>query len=813
MDAYTVTGELEVLASAGMALGDVSGARGVDLSTPAALQATSVTSSAGSIDLFAGSALSLAGGSITAHQDLSITTRGVITAGQLTTLLGDISIATQSSFGTASDAGGDLYIAALGSITTAAYHASDDVTLMSLGDILNDAGSIFAGEALRLLAKGDINASNVTADTIALLHAEGDVDGTFGALTKIDRVLVHGDMTATLTEAGATYIYDEPDQPGVEPLIWSVKGDSYSLDRVRADLTSLDETQLSLTEKISKSRTGITAQQAAVSAGLGKTGSDLGTTLANAVASIGERFDSVVGLVVGGAAAIQAEIARTAADSAVGMSRGVTDSQATLADQMMQIADSDLRSEVTMLQISNGLVSLLDQLVDLREDRFDSLEKGHQLASDSIVQGKAFRDAMFDHAARAAIESIEEVHWEKRLDRIQVAISILGIAPGKIGIAIDLANAVFSAARGNWQDAFDHAVYAIPFYGTVFGLGQLTFGLIDDGIQYLQGVIEANQQGFTHLDIQHAISWVSGPGGGNSFVAGTGVVTGVDEDGNLITTAIEDLEVGDVVLAGNELDPTDPTSYELVTATSHRTVHELTEVTYVDDQGNVEVIKATDNHEFYVENTGWVKAEALQQGALLRLADGRTATVTSTTPLDVPEGVEVYNLTVANGKTYFVDDGYGHLAAAWVHNSFRDVAAKFDLIPNTKRYRVRNALGKGDYKEITEKMLKEFQGDHILPLAAINRALRGVTDQVKINKVWEIAGGSKNLRLLESSLNASKGARTAAQWATTPLGRTVSTRYLKDVAKIQEKIAKEIKDIIGETTELDKFIGQVIKKS
>jgi hypothetical protein len=142
-----------------------------------------------------------------------------------------------------------------------------------------------------------------------------------------------------------------------------------------------------------------------------------------------------------------------------------------------------------------------------------------------------------------------------------------------------------------------------------------------------------------------------------------------------------------VVLAGNELDPSDPNHYTLVTDVSSRTVYEQTEITYVDDAGNIEVIKTTDNHEFYVEGSGWTTAANLQQGDTLTLSDGRTALVTTKTTIAVPEGVTVYNLSVSDGSTYFVDDGQGSVSAVWVHNARVKVGrTKTPMSRATKRY-------------------------------------------------------------------------------------------------------------------------------
>jgi filamentous hemagglutinin len=229
--------------------------------------------------------------------------------------------------------------------------------------------------------------------------------------------------------------------------------------------------------------------------------------------------------------------------------------------------------------------------------------------------------------------------------------------------------------------------------------------------------------------VQYRVPWVSGRGGGNSFAAGTGVVTGVDENGNPITTNIEDLQIGDVVLSGNELDPSDPTRYTLVTDVSSRTVYEQTVVTYVDDAGNIEVLKTTEDHSFYVEGSGWTTAANLQQGDLLTLSDGQTATVTNTATLEVPEGLTVYNLTVSNGSTYFVDDGQGNVSAVWVHNRNSVIQKAF-----------RKALGlvKGDGKFAA----------HIVPLKTFKRLAPSIQGSIRLaQRVLKRSGVDLNTKI------------------------------------------------------------------
>ncbi|MEM9345865.1 MAG: polymorphic toxin-type HINT domain-containing protein [Planctomycetota bacterium] len=785
--AYAAGGTLEVLASGGMTLGAVSGDQGVDLSTPAALQAASIASSAGSVELFVGGALSLAGGSVTAHEDLSVSTKGVITAGSLRATNGDLAVATQADFSVDADAGGGLSIAALGSIFSATYTAGGDLTLISLDRIINTAGSVDAGGAVRLLARGDVYTDDLRAGAVSLLHTEGDLFGIINAANGIERLIVHGEMNATLIANGAGYTYDEPGQPGVEPFIWSVKGEAYSLDRVRADLMSLDEGLLSLAERIGGALIGTNAQQGATAADLTKAEADLNKALGAAHASAGEAFVSIEKGVDGAVADTNATFARASKGTAVSLSRGVTDSQALLADLTMQVSEQAVRSYETLLQATSGLTDAVTQLGDARVENERLFGLYNSAVSNSLDRGKEFRDDNFDHAAQAAIESIKEIEREEALDNLQFVIAILGMAPGPIGIGFDLLNAGISLARGNVDAAREHLVYAIPYVGTVYGLGQLGVMLGQYTVSKLGSAVSAQpgEQTPTELPVVHRVNWVSGPGGGNSFVAGTGVVTGVDEHGNLITTAIEDLQVGDVVLAGNELDPTDPTSYELVTATSHRTVHELTEVTYVDEDGNVEVIKATDNHEFYVEGAGWVKAEQLQQGVFLRLADGRTATVTSTTTLAVPEGVEVYNLSVTDGKTYFVDDGQGNVAAAWVHNR-----------TGQKLFREKLGLKKGDPR----------QAGHVVPVAFfVTRSVQTIRAVVQSKIVLARAKIPLNHRVngFKAKAGGHNGTHTDAFFQN--MGPRLKNAY--DRAVKQGKSLKEIqKDVVRELRQIKKEI-------
>ena len=95
-----------------------------------------------------------------------------------------------------------------------------------------------------------------------------------------------------------------------------------------------------------------------------------------------------------------------------------------------------------------------------------------------------------------------------------------------VGFVFDLTNAAISLARGNYVDATEHAIYAVPIIGLLYGVTQLGIALGEYALSSgMQASVAGARQELTELPVVHRVNWVSGPGGGNSFVAGTGVVT------------------------------------------------------------------------------------------------------------------------------------------------------------------------------------------------------------------------------------------------------------------------------------------------
>ncbi|MFN3168775.1 MAG: polymorphic toxin-type HINT domain-containing protein [Phycisphaeraceae bacterium] len=237
---------------------------------------------------------------------------------------------------------------------------------------------------------------------------------------------------------------------------------------------------------------------------------------------------------------------------------------------------------------------------------------------------------------------------------------------------------------------------------------------------------------------------------GNSFTAGTGVVTGVAADGGLLTTDIATLAVGDVVLTNDELIPGGDPHYALVTGVSHRTVYALHHVSYITDAGESETLETTDNHEFYARRltgqAGWLKAQDLQPGDQLLTPDGTWATVTNNTLQLAPAGITVYNLTVSDGSTYYVDDGQGDASAVWVHNKSAcklaknlinaGIARADDTIPHhlVARGLFKNRLRDGGFDAALEnqRILQKYEID-------LDDAVNGVFLDISIHKVERTA--------------------------------------------------------------------------
>lgn len=148
-----------------------------------------------------------------------------------------------------------------------------------------------------------------------------------------------------------------------------------------------------------------------------------------------------------------------------------------------------------------------------------------------------------------------------------------------------------------------------------------------------------------------------------SFSGDTEVATAEGE------VAIAEIEPGDAVLAYDQ--ETGATGYYPVTAVWS---HEDPVVVRLTIDG--ELIETTSEHPFYVAGQGWLPADDLRTGSLVRDAGGTYDAVEAVAVVRSPQ--VMYNLTVAAAHTYFVGGGQ------WlVHNGCSALARALGKPPVT----------------------------------------------------------------------------------------------------------------------------------
>ena len=134
------------------------------------------------------------------------------------------------------------------------------------------------------------------------------------------------------------------------------------------------------------------------------------------------------------------------------------------------------------------------------------------------------------------------------------------------------------------------------------------------------------------------------------FTAGTLIST---QDGDV---PIEDIEEGDLVWAQ------DPETGEVALKRVVQTfVKETDTILYIKVAG--EVIEATEQHVFYIDNVGWIPASMIEEGDVVVLQSGDKSTVEKIDKVVHNEAITVYNFEVEDFHTYFVSD-----ANVLVHN-------------------------------------------------------------------------------------------------------------------------------------------------
>ncbi|TFH70995.1 DNRLRE domain-containing protein [Cellulomonas sp. HD19AZ1] len=258
------------------------------------------------------------------------------------------------------------------------------------------------------------------------------------------------------------------------------------------------------------------------------------------------------------------------------------------------------------------------------------------------------------------------IAWGKVLGVVAAVGEVASMIPGPIGAASAAVSAVAYAANGNKGKALEMGVTAAASLVGA-GLG------VRAAFKATSVSAKLGQRAKRVVDTVKRVA-----GRACSFVPGTLVRMA---DGSL--TTIEDLQVGDLVLAG---DPqTGQTSAEAV----------ITPLTSTGDKhlvalrfdGDVEAVVATDNHPYWVRDAGWVAAGELVVGDTTLASDGAVRTLVQTTDLGWFQDQTVHNLHVAGEHTYYVTADPAQ-ADQLVHNAASCPVGSSGTIVNDRGVRV-----------------------------------------------------------------------------------------------------------------------------
>ena len=138
-------------------------------------------------------------------------------------------------------------------------------------------------------------------------------------------------------------------------------------------------------------------------------------------------------------------------------------------------------------------------------------------------------------------------------------------------------------------------------------------------------------------------------------------------------TAIEKIEVGEVVLAWDEeLHRQIPRK---VVRLFRNTSDHIRYLTVESEDGMQQEIGTTDGHPFWVPGRGWVDAGDLVTGDKLRESNGNVSELVDSQRLDAEEEIKIFNFEVEGSHTYYVAADSSSNAIL-VHNSSAGSAAK-----------------------------------------------------------------------------------------------------------------------------------------
>ena len=241
------------------------------------------------------------------------------------------------------------------------------------------------------------------------------------------------------------------------------------------------------------------------------------------------------------------------------------------------------------------------------------------------------------------------------------------------------------------------------------------------------------------------------------FPAGTKVLMG---DGTWKN--IEAIERGDEVASRNQWHFDSIKSKQRVCATIVSDADELVVLTIGDANGVQSTIRCTTDHPFWLAGKGWTSAKDLAVGSELLGGDAGLHVASN---VIVSGPTKVYNLEVANDRTYFVSSISlrGPPAMLWVHN------ANCALRGQIEQYIQKNATELG--YQLTEKQ-------KILAIEALEkRAASGGSRGLFVKTTLSTGTSDTLVNRLINRIELTEGTRRVVWVAEKPTGNTMSQIY------------------------------------
>jgi len=182
-----------------------------------------------------------------------------------------------------------------------------------------------------------------------------------------------------------------------------------------------------------------------------------------------------------------------------------------------------------------------------------------------------------------------------------------------------------------------------------------------------------------------------------SFVSADDATAPVTDDGSARPTRrtknIEDIQVGDVVLAMDE--HTGELQPKRVVQVFRNTSDHLRLLRLRSADAREQDLQTTDEHPFFANGRGWVGAAELCSGDEVVEVEGQTSTVVSTLRKEHPQGIAVFNFEVEDYHTYFVSQDLAS-APIFVHNACRTTKTGTPRRPLSQHWKAQLNTGRTD---------------------------------------------------------------------------------------------------------------------